>query len=59
MREAVDDVGSQMNVTYTVNLGPQARVGEVTLEGTDPGMTVEEFRKKGRLKQDSKVNARR
>ena len=42
-----DDVGNQVNVTYTVNVGPQARIGQVQLEGTDPGMTVEEFKKKG------------
>jgi outer membrane protein insertion porin family len=45
----------QRNLFYTVNLGPQARVGEVTLQGADPGMTVEEFRKKGRLKTGNRV----
>jgi outer membrane protein assembly factor BamA len=39
-----------------VNIGPQARVGLITLEGKDPGLTVEEVRKKGKLKQGSKVN---
>ena len=45
-----------MNATYTVNIGPQARVGQITLEGKDPGLTVDELRKKGKLKQGSKVN---
>jgi outer membrane protein assembly factor BamA len=52
----VDEAGSQVNATYTVNIGPQARVGLITLEGKDPGLTVEEVRKKGKLKQGSKVN---
>jgi outer membrane protein assembly factor BamA len=52
----VDDAGDQVNVAYTVNIGPQARVGQVALEGNDPGLTVDELRKKGRLKQGRKVN---
>jgi outer membrane protein insertion porin family len=52
----VDEVGKQVNVTYSVNIGPQARVGQVALQGDDPGMTLEEFRKKGKLKQGTKVN---
>ena len=52
----VDDADSQVNATYTVNIGPQARVGAITLEGKDPGLTVDEVRKKGKLKQGSKVN---
>lgn len=51
-----DDVGNQVNVTYTVSIGPQARIGQVQLEGDDPGMTVEEFKKKGKLKTGKKVN---
>jgi outer membrane protein insertion porin family len=50
-----DTAGQQENVTYDVKLGPQARVGNVTVEGTDVGMTLEEFRKKGKLKARSKV----
>ncbi|HEY6412427.1 MAG TPA: POTRA domain-containing protein [Edaphobacter sp.] len=50
-----DAESHQRNLFYTVNLGPQARVGEVTLQGTDPGMTLEEFRKKGRLRTGSRV----
>ncbi len=50
-----DDPNQQMNVTYTVDTGPQARIGEVALEGRDPGLTVEEFRKKSKLKAGRKV----
>ena len=50
-----DVAGDQVNVTYTVAVGPQARVGQVQVEGTDAGLTPAEFRKKGKLKQGSKV----
>jgi outer membrane protein insertion porin family len=50
-----DEPNSQLNVTYTVTQGPQARVGGVSVLGDDPGMTVEEFRKRGRLRQGSRV----
>jgi len=46
---AKDDVGHQINATFTVVTGPQARVGEVAVGGKNPGITVEEFRKKGAL----------
>jgi outer membrane protein assembly complex protein YaeT len=46
---AKDDVGHQVNATFTVKTGPQARVGDVAVEGKDPGITVEEFRKRGHL----------
>ena len=52
---AVDDAGSQVSVTYTVNIGPQARVGAVTLEGKDAGFSTDDFRKKAGLKQGRKV----
>ncbi len=55
VKTVTDVEGAQMNVFYTVNIGPQARVGQVVLQGTDPGMTLEEFRKKGKLKTGSKV----
>jgi outer membrane protein insertion porin family len=51
----IDKAGDQINVTYTVNVGPQARVGGVALVGTDAGLTPEEFRKKSKLKPKSKV----
>ena len=50
-----DDPNQQMNVRYTVNIGPQARIGEVVVEGADPGLTVAEFRKKSKLKAGRKV----
>ncbi|WP_103932350.1 outer membrane protein assembly factor [Bryocella elongata] len=43
------DVGQQVNATFKVTLGPQARVGDVAVDGTDAGITQEEFRKKGEL----------
>jgi len=52
----VDAADDQVNATYTVNIGPQARVGLITVAGKDPGLTVDEIRKKGKLKQGSKVN---
>jgi outer membrane protein insertion porin family len=52
---SADSKGDQVNVTYTVAVGPQARVGQVKLVDADPGMTLEEFRKKGKLKEGSKV----
>ena len=50
-----DDPNQQMNVRYTINIGPQARIGDVVVEGADPGLTVAEFRKKGKLKAGRKV----
>ena len=52
----VDEASSQVNAMYAVNIGPQARVGMITLEGKDTGLTVQDVRKKGKLKQGSKVN---
>ena len=40
---------SQVNVIFTIKQGPQARVGNVGLQGKDPGISVPEFRKKGKL----------
>ncbi|HTW45095.1 MAG TPA: POTRA domain-containing protein [Acidobacteriaceae bacterium] len=45
---------SQVNIQYIVNLGKQARVGAVQVRG-NPGMTEGEFRKKGKLREGSKV----
>lgn len=50
-----DPVGNQVNVTYTVNIGPQARVGNVVMEGKDPGITLAKFRKKAKLKRKTKI----
>lgn len=44
-----DEDGDQVNATFAVRPGPQARVGTVAVEGSDPGITNEEFRKKGQL----------
>ncbi|MEO6982897.1 MAG: POTRA domain-containing protein, partial [Edaphobacter sp.] len=55
VKTVTDPVGEQVNVTYTVTIGPQARIGEVEVEGTDIGLTTAEFRKKGKLKKGSKV----
>ncbi|MBV8437014.1 MAG: BamA/TamA family outer membrane protein [Silvibacterium sp.] len=51
----VDATDSQANIHFHVITGAQARVGNVKVEG-DPGMSVETFRKKGKLKHGSKVN---
>ncbi len=50
-----DDASQQIDVTYTIALGPLARVGKVTLSGKDPGITEAIFRKKGKLKLKSHV----
>ena len=55
IRTERDDDGQQMNVTYTVVVGPSARVGNVTITGKDPGITEADFRKKGKLKRSAKV----
>ncbi len=55
IRTERDDNGQQMNVTYTIALGPAARVGNVTITGKDPGITEAEFRKKGKLKRKVRV----
>ncbi len=45
----VDDAARQVNATFTIDTGPQARVGGVQVGGTDPGIDVPTFRKKGKL----------
>ena len=49
-----ESADAQMDVHYDVNLGKQARIGGVEVSG-DPGMTTATFRKKGKLKANSKV----
>jgi outer membrane protein assembly factor BamA len=56
VKTIADDVNQQMNVTYTIAIGPQARIGNIVLEGTDAGLTLEEFRKKSKLKAGRKVS---
>jgi outer membrane protein insertion porin family len=45
----VDNEGHQVNVTFAVVTGPQARIGDVAVGGPDPGIDVPTFRKKGHL----------
>lgn len=51
---SIDEANSQVNVAFQIEQDKQARVGDVAVKG-DSGMTVDQFRKKGKLKQDSKV----
>ena len=50
-----DDASQQINVTFRIDIGPQARIGSIAMEGTDPGLSLEEFRKKSKLKEGRKV----
>jgi outer membrane protein assembly complex protein YaeT len=50
-----DDYGQQINLTYTIAIGPEARVGNVTIVGKDPGITEKVFRKQAKLKPKTKV----
>jgi outer membrane protein assembly factor BamA len=43
-----------VNITYDVTLGLSARVGNVQVDG-DSGLTIGDFRKRSKLKPDSKV----
>ncbi len=52
--EEADPANSQVNVFYEIHPGKAARVGDVKVDGT-PGMSVDQFRKTGKLKPDSKV----
>ena len=45
----------EVDVTYNVAIGPQARVGSVAILGDDPGITEKDFRKKGKLKAKTRV----
>ncbi len=55
VKETRDDYGQQINVTYTIAIGPEARVGNVTITGKDPGITEKIFRKQAKLKRKTKV----
>ncbi len=52
----VDEPNTQVSVTYVVDIGPQAKIGTVSLTGKDPGFTPEQFQKKAKLKTGQKVN---
>lgn len=45
----VDAASHQVNATFTVDPGPQARIGSVAVDGPDAGIDVPLFRKKGHL----------
>jgi outer membrane protein insertion porin family len=51
----MDSANAQVDITYYVNLGRDARIGQVQVDG-DSGMTLEEFRKKAKLKAERKVS---
>jgi outer membrane protein assembly factor BamA len=50
----IDSSDAQVDVNFAVQTGKQARVGDVTVDG-NAGMTMQQFRKRGKLKQGSKV----
>ena len=52
---SIDEPNSQINIAFQIEQGKEARVGDVAVKG-DSGMTVEKFRKKGKLKEGSKVS---
>lgn len=52
---AVDSTNSLIDVNYQVDEGKQARVGDVAVAGNS-GMTQPDFRKRAKLKNNSKVN---
>ena len=43
------DRGEQINFTFMIQVGPQAKVGNITITGKDPGISVVDFRKRGSL----------
>ena len=53
-RTVDDPANAQVNVDYDVATGKVARVGDVAVEG-NTGLTIEKFRKKAKLKRNSKV----
>lgn len=46
---ARDEAHTQIDLTFHVTLGVQARVGKVLVGGNDPGISVEDFRRRGGL----------
>lgn len=54
-RLQLDAPNSQVNVIYNIHPGRQARIGNVKVDGT-PGMSLEEFRAKSKLKAGKKVD---
>ncbi len=45
----VDDAGHQVDSTFRVTTGPQAKVGQVKVDGADAGIDVAQFRRYGSL----------
>jgi outer membrane protein assembly factor BamA len=50
-----DQMNGLVNVHYTVQPGTLARIGDITVDG-DSGLTLKQFRKKGKLRHNSRVN---
>ena len=50
----LDTNDAQVDVTFHLQTGKQARIGDVQVDG-NPGLTVDRFRKKGKLKKGAKV----
>lgn len=50
----LDPENSLLDVKYLIELGKQARVGKVAVEG-DSGLSVKKFQRKAKLRQGSKV----
>jgi outer membrane protein insertion porin family len=50
----IDQADSQVDVNFEIQQGKQARIGDVAVDG-NPGLTIQQFRKKGKLKQGAKV----
>ena len=44
-----------VDVAFTINSGPQSHIGSVRVDG-DPGMSVDEFRRRGGLRTGSRVD---
>jgi outer membrane protein insertion porin family len=51
----IDHENSLVDIDFEVTTGDQARIGAVALTG-DSGLTEAQFRRQGKLKQNSKVN---
>ena len=51
----IDKSNSLIDLNYTVTTGKPARVGEVNVQG-DSGLSEQQFRKRAKLKRNSKVN---
>jgi outer membrane protein assembly factor BamA len=50
-----DQMNGLVNVHYNIQPGTLARIGDITVDG-DTGITLKEFRKKGKLRHNSRVS---